>query len=55
MVAYENNLSGCLRFLQDSLIGSGSQSAISILSIQLQTFIYFNVVGKTTSLEIIQS
>lgn len=55
VVGYENNLSGCLRFLQDSLIGSGSQSTVSILSIQLQTFIYFSVVGKTASLEIMQS
>lgn len=55
VVGYSNDLSGCLRFLQDSLIGTGSQATVSILSIQLQTFIYFSVVGKTATLEIMQS
>lgn len=52
---YENNLEGCLLFLQDSIIGSGSQSTISILSDQLQSFIYFSVVGKTATTEVINS
>lgn len=52
---YTNNLEGCLLFLQDSIIGSGSQSTISILSSQLQTFIYFSIVGKTASIDIINS
>lgn len=52
---YTNNLEGCLLFLQDSIIGSGSQSTISILSSQLQAFIYFSIVGKTASIDIINS
>lgn len=54
-VGYTNNLEGCLLFLQDSIIGSGSQSTISILSSQLQAFIYFSIVGKTANVDIINS
>ncbi len=54
-IGYNNDLSGCIKFLNDSLIGSGSQTTVSILSTQLQSFIYFSVVGKTATVEVINS